>query len=257
MLRGDALLTDEIKNFFSNDPGFTTAGTRQYQQGCTHMFDGGKLGGIQSCGSGMHGRYLTGIRTSAIDLSDGYNIAMKVDHDSGLLQGAVYHPSPNCDDRPDPEDLSLIVIHNISLPPGEFGGGYIDALFTNSLQPDAHPYFREIHQLQVSAHLLIRRDGGLIQYVPFHKRAWHAGESCYEGRVCCNDYSIGIELEGTDELPYTDEQYTVLQQAVSSLLNAYPRLEQSRIAGHCDIAPERKTDPGPAFDWNRFASALV
>jgi len=190
-------------------------------------------------------------------LSDGYNIAMKIDLQTGLLDVADYHPSPNCDDRPDPEDISLIVIHNISLPPGEFGGGYIDALFTNKLDPDDHPYFKEIQDLKVSAHLLIRRDGDLIQYVPFHQRAWHAGASCYHGRDCCNDYSVGIELEGTDDQEYSDAQYTVLQQAVSSLISTYSGLKKSRIAGHCDIAPERKSDPGPAFDWQRFYTVFV
>ena len=182
---------------------------------------------------------------------------MKINCDTGLIEGVEYHPSPNCDDRPDPADLSLIVIHNISLPPGEFGGGYIDAFFNNLLQADDHPYFQEIHELKVSSHLLIRRDGTLIQYVPFHKRAWHAGVSCYEGRDCCNDYSVGIELEGTDETPYTNAQYVTLQQAVNGLLTAYPGLDQQRIAGHCDIAPERKTDPGSSFDWQRFTSVFT
>lgn len=161
--------------------------------------------------------------------------------------------SPNFDDRPEPEDISLIVIHCISLPPGEFGGPWIDALFKNSLDPGAHPYFVGIHQLRVSCHTLIRRDGELVQYVPFHKRAFHAGASCYRGRTTCNDFSIGIELEGTETSPYTDIQYQELAKLVGTLLETYPTLSTERIAGHSDIAPDRKTDPGPSFDWERFA----
>lgn len=177
---------------------------------------------------------------------------MIINKKSGLLAEADYQPSPNCDARPAAGELDLIVIHNISLPPGEFGGPYIGQLFTNSLDPTAHPYFAEIHQLQVSAHLLIRRDGSLVQFVPFHQRAWHAGASCYEGREGCNDFSIGIELEGTDDLAYEDIQYTRLEQVIEALLQTYPGLAKNRITGHCDIAPGRKTDPGPAFDWARL-----
>lgn len=144
--------------------------------------------------------------------------------------------------------VSLVVVHGISLPPGEFGGAWIDALFTNTLDPDAHPYFREIAGLTVSAHILIRRDGELVQYVPFDRRAWHAGQSCFQGRDNCNDFSIGIELEGTDEIPYTDRQYEALAAVVALLEQRYPEAA-GHLAGHSDIAPGRKTDPGPSFDW--------
>ncbi|MDR2213593.1 MAG: 1,6-anhydro-N-acetylmuramyl-L-alanine amidase AmpD [Pseudomonadales bacterium] len=172
------------------------------------------------------------------------------------LPQARWLPSPNCDARPDPADISLLVIHGISLPPGEFGGPYIDALFCNQLDAAAHPYFAGIAHLRVSAHLVIGRDGALTQYVPFDCRAWHAGASSFMGRANCNDYSIGIELEGTDELPYTDAQYTQLSAVTRALLRAYPAITPARIAGHCDIAPGRKTDPGPAFDWPRLRAAL-
>ncbi len=162
----------------------------------------------------------------------------------------------NFDERPDPQDISLIVIHCISLPPGEFGGPWIDALFANTLDPAAHPYFEGIHQLRVSCHVLIRRDGELIQYVPFHKRAYHAGVSRYGDRTACNDFSIGIELEGAETVPYTDEQYQRLAEVVSILLETYPALSADRITGHSEVAPERKTDPGPSFDWHRFRNSL-
>ena len=164
--------------------------------------------------------------------------------------------SPNCDERPDPEDISLLVIHGISLPPGQFEGDYVDQLFCNCLNPDEHPSFKDIYQLRVSAHLLIRRDGGIRQYSPFNRRAWHAGLSKYQDRERCNDFSIGIELEGFDTLDYTDSQYLRLADVVRVLLASYPRLSRQRIAGHSDIAPGRKTDPGPLFDWERFL-ALV
>jgi AmpD protein len=181
---------------------------------------------------------------------------MKVDCTSGLLDVARQLPSPNADERPADAGLELIVVHGISLPPGEFGGPWIDALFTNTLDPSAHPYFEEIAGLQVSAHLLIRRDGEIVQYVPFHRRAWHAGASCYHGRERCNDYSIGIELEGTDEQPYEAVQYERLAEVTRALVQAYPGLSTERIAGHADIAPGRKTDPGPSFDWPRFYALL-
>ena len=172
------------------------------------------------------------------------------------LTGSNQVPTPNFDQRPEPSDISLLVIHCISLPPGEFGNHYIDKLFCNQLDPGEHPYFKDIYQLTVSAHLLIRRDGSCVQYVPFDKRAWHAGKSVYEGRQRCNDFSIGIELEGTEEIEYTDRQYTQLAAVVSVLLEAYPKLSPQRIAGHSDIAPGRKTDPGASFDWQRFLSLL-
>lgn len=165
-------------------------------------------------------------------------------------------PSPNFDDRPDPADISLIVIHCISLPPGQWGTHYINQLFLNKLNPDEHPYFKEIFQLKVSAHVLVQRDGHLIQYVPFDKRAWHAGQSNYEGRQRCNDFSIGIELEGTDDSAFTDAQYTSLCRLAEILFEHYPKLGKQHITGHSNIAPGRKTDPGPGFSWPRLFSLL-
>lgn len=181
---------------------------------------------------------------------------MHVDLTTGLLDAARYRASPNCDDRPTGMAVDLIVIHGISLPPDDFGGPWIDALFTNTLDPSAHPYFQTIAGLQVSAHLLIRRDGELVQYAPFHRRAWHAGESVYAGRQRCNDFSIGIELEGADQTPYDDRQYPPLAAAILALRQAYPAITPDRLTGHADIAPERKTDPGPAFDWIRLRRLL-
>nr|WP_041474248.1 1,6-anhydro-N-acetylmuramyl-L-alanine amidase AmpD [Erwinia sp. Ejp617] len=174
----------------------------------------------------------------------------------GWIAGVRRVPSPHFNQRPDDEAPSLLVIHNISLPPGEFGGPWIDALFTGQLDADAHPYFSGICQLQVSAHCLIRRDGEIVQYVPFHLRAWHAGVSSYQGREVCNDFSIGIELEGTDTLPYTDAQYQALRAVTELLVQHYPSIAR-HIAGHSDIAPQRKTDPGPSFDWTRFRAVLA
>ena len=174
---------------------------------------------------------------------------MKLDVSDGLLSAARQVVSPNCDERPDCDDISLIVIHGISLPPGEFGGHWIDDLFTNRLDTRAHPYFSELEGLCVSSHLLIRRDGEIVQYVPFTKRAWHAGESCFQGCSACNDFSIGIELEGQDDEPYAPVQYDRLVAVIRALVQAFPGLSYERIAGHADIAPGRKTDPGPAFDW--------
>ena len=148
------------------------------------------------------------------------------------------------------------MIHGISLPPGEFGGPWIDELFRNSLDPAAHPYFATVCRLRVSSHLLIRRDGELVQYVPLTERAWHAGESSYAGRRHCNDFSIGIELEGSDELPYDPRQYRALASLVRLLRTALPSLRRAPVVGHSDIAPGRKTDPGPAFDWNRLQALL-
>lgn len=179
-----------------------------------------------------------------------------------MKAGAIWLPSarrvisPNCDARPAGTAIDLLVIHNISLPPGEFGGPWIDRLFQNRLPAQAHPYFATIHQLRVSAHLLIRRDGTLIQYVPLELRAWHAGSSCFQGRERCNDFSIGVELEGTDELPFDDRQYRVLAATARELLRRFPAIAPSHIVGHCDIASGRKTDPGAAFDWKRFRRLL-
>jgi len=172
------------------------------------------------------------------------------------LTNITQTPSPNFDERPDPTDISLLVIHCISLPPGEFGNHYIDRLFCNQLDPDDHPYFEDVYQLTVSAHLLIKRDGSCVQYVPFDKRAWHAGKSTYQGRERCNDFSIGIELEGTESVDYTDRQYEQLAGVIRSLLEAYPKLSTQRITGHSDIAPGRKTDPGASFDWQRLLGLL-
>ena len=174
----------------------------------------------------------------------------------GLLAVARQVPSPNCDARPPGTTPDLVVVHGISLPPGEFGGPWIDQLFTNSLPRTAHPYFESIADLHVSSHLLIRRDGEVVQYVPFDRRAWHAGTSAWQGRERCNDFSIGIELEGTDGDPYESAQYAMLARVIAALCRAYPTLGPDRIAGHSDIAPGRKTDPGPAFDWPRLR-ALV
>jgi len=182
---------------------------------------------------------------------------LSVNIQTGLLNEAIQRESPNSDERPEPQEISLIVIHGISLPPAEFGGDYIEKFFTNTLDFQAHPYFKEIKDLKVSSHLLIERDGEIKQFVPFHKRAWHAGVSQFEKRECCNDFSIGIELEGTDNIQYTEQQYQVLQDVCKSLINAYPALSESTIVGHCDIAPGRKTDPGESFDWQRFKANLA
>ena len=175
------------------------------------------------------------------------------------LESARQVASPNFNTRPDGCEPDLLVLHSISLPPGEFGGPAIEQLFTNCLAADGHPYFLGIHQLRVSAHLLVRRDGSLVQFVPFDLRAWHAGQSAYEGRENCNDFSIGIELEGTDTGPFEMAQYHSLAQVIRSLLNTYPSLSRRRITGHSDIAPGRKTDPGTGFDWallNRLLDRL-
>lgn len=176
---------------------------------------------------------------------------------AGLIRPAEQCPSPNQDERPAGCEPELVVIHGISLPPGQFGGRHIHDFFTNCIDRGLHPYFEEICDLQVSAHLLIRRDGRLVQFVPFERRAWHAGASSWRGRGQCNDFSIGIELEGEDETPYTDEQYAELAGVLRSLWTVYSRLNARTIAGHCDIAPGRKTDPGPAFDWLRLYDALA
>lgn len=174
----------------------------------------------------------------------------------GLLSGVRYCPSANANERPEGESINLLVLHNISLPPGQFGTPHIEAFFTNGLDCSLHPYFSTLKGVEVSAHLLISRTGEALQFVPFHRRAWHAGESSFQGRLNCNDFSIGIELEGTDLEPYTDEQYTSLLEISRVLLAEYPELDKDRIVGHADIAPGRKTDPGPAFDWSAYFSAL-
>ncbi|MDJ0700161.1 MAG: 1,6-anhydro-N-acetylmuramyl-L-alanine amidase AmpD [Woeseiaceae bacterium] len=181
----------------------------------------------------------------------------EVDAASGLIEPARYCESPNRDARPDGCAPDMIVLHGISLPPGEFGGSEIEALFTNSLDWDAHPYFSEIHGLEVSTHLLIRRDGEVVQFVSFNERAWHAGASSFRGRERCNDHAIGIELEGEDDIDYEDPQYEVLAAVVGAIRLAYPSITARQIAGHSDVAPGRKTDPGPAFDWLRLYDGLV
>ena len=173
--------------------------------------------------------------------------------ESGVVAGIRYIPSPNCDARPHGNPIELLVIHNISLPPGEFGGPGVVELFTNRLDPDAHPYYREIAGHEVSAHFLLRRDGELIQFVPCDRRAWHAGESNWRGRNRCNDFSIGIELEGCDDQPFESVQYERLAELTRILKAKYPIVD---IVGHSDIAPGRKTDPGPRFDWARYRALL-
>ncbi len=172
------------------------------------------------------------------------------------LHGIRQRPSPNYDARPAGEEVSLLVIHNISLPPGDFGGPWIDALFLNQLDTTAHPFFAELAGLKVSAHCLIRRDGEVIQYVPLNQRAWHAGQSAFCGRSACNDFSIGIELEGTDETPFTEAQYAQLAKLTQRIQKQFPAITPARIVGHSDIAPQRKTDPGPAFDWAQYRALL-
>jgi AmpD protein len=179
-----------------------------------------------------------------------------IDKKSGLLTNARQCSSPNCDERSDENNISLIVIHNISLPPGDFGEYWIDKLFTNKLPKNEHPFFAEIYTLRVSSHLLIRREGEIVQYVPFHKRAWHAGISQFQNKEKCNDFSIGIELEGTDYQPFTDIQYKQLAITIKQLQQQYPSLAKQNITGHQHIAPKRKTDPGPFFDWQRLSTAL-
>lgn len=164
--------------------------------------------------------------------------------------------SPNYNQRPPATVVDLLVIHNISLPPGQFGSGFVESLFCNRLDCAADPAFAELRGLEVSAHLLIDRFGAITQFVSFHDRAWHAGKSSFQGRSGCNDFSIGIELEGTDTLPYSDAQYTQLAQVTNVLFGYFPALTPARIVGHRDIAPERKTDPGPAFDWGRYRRQL-
>jgi AmpD protein len=180
----------------------------------------------------------------------------RIDANSGLLLGTRQVLSPHLDARPGGSAPTLLVVHGISLPAGEFGGPWIDRLFTGCLPADAHPSFAEIAAVRVSAHVLIRRDGAITQYVPFGERAWHAGESSYQGRAACNDFSVGIELEGTDQIAYQEAQYQALAQLIRALCAAYPTLSVDRLVGHSDIAPGRKTDPGPAFDWARLRALL-
>lgn len=175
----------------------------------------------------------------------------------GWLDQASHTPSPNYDQRPTEATVNLLVIHNISLPPGQYGGDEVIKFFRNELDPQAHPYFEAIASIKVSAHLFIRRCGEIVQFVSFNDRAWHAGVSCFDGEVACNNYSIGIELEGCDDEPYDDSQYKSLLVVSKVLQQHYPAINNQRIVGHEHIAPGRKTDPGPAFDWRRYLSGLL
>ncbi|EKD71635.1 MAG: hypothetical protein ACD_46C00139G0003 [uncultured bacterium] len=182
---------------------------------------------------------------------------MTINSQTGLLGSVIYKSSPYCDERPMNTEIDLIVIHGISLPPGEFGTNAIEDFFCGRLDSTAHPYFAEIAALHVSAHLLIKRTGEIIQFVPFSKRAWHAGESIFQGHTRCNDFSIGIELEGTDDVPYEKIQYHQLGKVIRSLRYTYPAITNDRIVGHADIAPGRKTDPGQTFDWAYLKGILL
>lgn len=175
---------------------------------------------------------------------------------TGLLDAARFSPSPNCDPRPEGLSPEVLIVHNISLPPGQFGGDDVECLFRNRLDWSAHPFFQEIRGARVSAHFLIRRSGEVIQFVPVHLRAWHAGVSQCEGRDKVNDFSVGIELEGTDEQSYESVQYQQLAELTRAIMARFPAITGDRIYGHSDIAPDRKTDPGPAFDWRRYRQML-
>lgn len=175
---------------------------------------------------------------------------------TGRVSQARWCPSPNFGPRPEGASISLLVVHNISLPPGQFGGDAIERFFCNQLDASAHPYFETIAGMAVSSHLLIRRDGSPVQFVSLLDRAWHAGRSCFRGQEECNDFSIGIELEGADDIPYTDAQYQTLTHLSQMIMTAWPEITADRITGHSDIAPGRKTDPGPAFDWSHFRQML-
>lgn len=179
-----------------------------------------------------------------------------VDTVTGWLNGARRVPSPNFNERPVGTNIDLLIIHNISLPPGQFGGRYVEHFFTNQLTWDEHPFFETIQDVKVSSHLFIRRKGEVVQFVPFNMRAWHAGQSCFGDRESCNDFSIGIELEGADEVAYKEKQYVALAAVTKALMQAYPGITPERIVGHSDVAPERKTDPGIAFDWTRYRYLL-
>lgn len=176
---------------------------------------------------------------------------------NGWYEGALREPSPNFDERPAGQVVDLLVIHAISLPPDEFGGGYIQRFFQNKLDPSIHPYFEQISSMEVSAHFLIERSGKLVQFVATDKRAWHCGESHFCGRDRCNDFAIGIELEGCDSKPFCDVQYARLGELTTAIRSAHPAIAIENIVGHMDIAPNRKTDPGPYFDWTRYRERLV
>lgn len=180
----------------------------------------------------------------------------KVNAKTGLIEPNNFKPSPHHDERPDQDNIDLIVIHGISLPPNEFGTGAIEAFFCGTLNTDLHPYYKTIADLKVSSHLLIKRDGEIVQFVPFNKRAWHAGVSQFRDKSRCNDFSIGIELEGADDIAYEPIQYQQLATVILQLQDVYPAITKDRIVGHSDIAPGRKTDPGPAFNWSYLKGLL-
>ncbi len=198
---------------------------------------------------------MTSISNSSDSNSSGLDFKAKSIH-NGWLASARQVKSPHFNQRPSSSEISLLVIHNISLPPNQFGGPYIEDFFQGKLDASAHPYFQSIAALQVSAHLLIKRSGELVQFVSFNDRAWHAGQSHFKGRDNCNDFSIGIELEGADHIAYTDQQYQQLSAVTLLIQQHYPLVTVENIAGHNDIAPQRKTDPGESFDWQRFKQAL-
>jgi N-acetyl-anhydromuramoyl-L-alanine amidase len=181
---------------------------------------------------------------------------IKVSQPAGIMDVTRYQPSPNHDARPAGVAVDTLVIHSISLPPGEFGSRDIEGLFCNDLRTDAHPFYESICQLTVSSHLLIRRDGSVIQFVPFGERAWHAGVSEFVGRTRVNDFSIGIELEGSDFGPYEEQQYQALIAVTQDIRHAYPDITPERVVGHSQIAPQRKTDPGPYFNWTRYRQSM-
>lgn len=186
-------------------------------------------------------------------MKDGTNIELN----DGWVTYARRVPSPNHDQRPQGAAVDTLVVHCISLPPGEYGGDNVEAFFCNCLDPQAHDYFRNIWQRRVSSHFLIRRDGELVQFVPTHRRAWHAGESLLDGDPNVNDFSLGVELEGTDESAFESQQYATLIRLTRTLLRCYPALRMERLVGHSDIAPGRKTDPGAGFDWARYRHGIV
>jgi AmpD protein len=181
---------------------------------------------------------------------------LSIDIDTGKVLQAEFIASPNFDSRPEHTEIDLLVIHNISLPPSQFGGSGVIDFFTNQLNLKDDPYYQTIATLKVSSHLFIRRDGELLQFVSLHDRAWHAGKSKFKGRQSCNDFSIGIELEGADDIPYEQSQYQTLIALTQVLIAAYPNISLENIVGHCDIAPGRKTDPGDCFDWNYYRNTL-
>jgi AmpD protein len=182
---------------------------------------------------------------------------MRYDPDTGLIEGIPFIPSPNFDERPQGAAPEVLVVHAISLPPGQFGGEDVERFFCNQLDCATHSFYPEIEGLRVSAHLFIRRNGQVVQFVPLTKRAWHAGESECEGRDDVNSFSIGIELEGCDELPFEDAQYETLAQVAQLLFREFPRINGNRVYGHSEISPGRKTDPGPHFDWQRFRTTTA